>query len=100
MQITDVEALYLRLPEIKARTDSSQDALPIRVTTDAGLVDWGEVDSCPWVIEAIVEAPSADRSEPPRAPARLPLQDGAVHTRRLGRPGVQGQGRRTCRRPV
>ena len=34
MKITDVEALYLRLPEIKARTDSSQDALLIRITTE------------------------------------------------------------------
>lgn len=57
MKITDVEALYLRLPEIKARTDSSQDALLIRITTDAGIVGWGEVDGCPWVVKAIVEAP-------------------------------------------
>ena len=57
MKITDVEALYLRLPEIQARTDSSQDALLIRVTTDAGIVGWGEVDGCPWVVKAIVEAP-------------------------------------------
>ena len=57
MKITDVEALYLRLPEIKARTDSSQDALLIRITTDAGIIGWGEVDGCPWVIKAIVEAP-------------------------------------------
>ena len=57
MRITDVEALYLRLPEIKARTDSSQDALLIRVSTDAGITGWGEVDGCPWVVKAIVEAP-------------------------------------------
>jgi L-rhamnonate dehydratase len=57
MKITDVEALYLRLPEIKARTDSSQDALLIRVSTDAGITGWGEVDGCPWVVKAIVEAP-------------------------------------------
>lgn len=47
MKITNVEALYLRLPEIKVRTDSSQDALLIRITTDAGIVGWGEVDGCP-----------------------------------------------------
>jgi L-rhamnonate dehydratase len=57
MKITDVEALYLRLPEIKARTDSSQDALLIRISTDAGITGWGEVDGCPWVVKAIVEAP-------------------------------------------
>jgi L-alanine-DL-glutamate epimerase-like enolase superfamily enzyme len=57
MKITAVEALYLRLPEIKARTDSSQDALLIRIDTDAGITGWGEVDGCPWVVKAIVEAP-------------------------------------------
>jgi L-rhamnonate dehydratase len=57
MKITDVEALYLRLPEIQARTDSSQDALIVKVSTDAGLVGWGEVDGCPLVTKAIIEAP-------------------------------------------
>ena len=59
MKITAVDALYLRLPEIKARTDSSQDALLIRIETDAGITGWGEVDSCPWVIKAIIEAPTS-----------------------------------------
>jgi L-rhamnonate dehydratase len=59
MKITEVEALYLRLPEIQARTDSSQDALIVKVTTDAGIVGWGEVDGCPHVVKAIVEAPTS-----------------------------------------
>jgi L-rhamnonate dehydratase len=42
MKITDVQAIYLRLPEIQQRTDNSQDALLIKVTTDAGPVEWGE----------------------------------------------------------
>ena len=57
MKITDVQALYLRLPEIKARTDSSQDALLVRVETDAGITGWGEVDGCPWVTKAVIDAP-------------------------------------------
>ncbi|MBX6323673.1 MAG: mandelate racemase/muconate lactonizing enzyme family protein [Rhodospirillaceae bacterium] len=57
MKITNVEALYLRLPRIEARTDSSQDALIVKVTTDAGMTGWGEVDSCPLVAKAIIEAP-------------------------------------------
>jgi L-rhamnonate dehydratase len=57
VKITDVEALYLRLPEIQARTDSSQDALIVRITTDAGITGWGEVDGCPAVTKAIIEAP-------------------------------------------
>jgi L-alanine-DL-glutamate epimerase-like enolase superfamily enzyme len=58
MRIVDVAALYLRMPEIdESRTDSSQDALLIRVRTDAGITGWGEVDGCPAVAKAIIEAP-------------------------------------------
>ena len=57
MKITEVEALYLRLPQIQARTDSSQDALIVKVSTDAGITGWGEVDGCPYVTKAIIEAP-------------------------------------------
>lgn len=57
MRITDVHAFYLRLPEIEERTDSSQDALLLRVDTDAGISGWGEVDSCPRVIRAVLDAP-------------------------------------------
>jgi L-rhamnonate dehydratase len=59
MKITEVEALYLRLPEIQARTDSSQDALIVKVSTDAGITGWGEVDGCPYVTKAIIEAPTS-----------------------------------------
>ena len=57
MKITEVEAFYLRLPVIEQRTDSSQDALIIKITTDAGIVGWGEVDGCPSVVKAIIDAP-------------------------------------------
>lgn len=57
MKITDIEAFYLRLPEIEARTDSSQDALIVRISTDAGIVGWGEVDSSPSVVRAVIDAP-------------------------------------------
>jgi len=59
MKIENVEALYLRLPTIKERTDSSQDALIIKISTDSGIVGYGEVDGCPSVVKAIVEAPSS-----------------------------------------
>ena len=36
MQITSVEAIYLRQPEVKLQCDSGQDALIVRVETDAG----------------------------------------------------------------
>jgi L-alanine-DL-glutamate epimerase-like enolase superfamily enzyme len=57
MKITRVEALYLRLPEVNARADGTQDTLIVRVHTDAGLVGVGEVDSSPLVAKAIIEAP-------------------------------------------
>lgn len=57
MKITRVEALYLRLPDVNARADGTQDTLIVRVHTDAGLVGIGEVDSSPLVAKAIIEAP-------------------------------------------
>ena len=59
MKIIDVEAIILALPEIKERTDGTQDTLIVRVTTDEGIVGIGEVDSSPWVIKAIIEAPKS-----------------------------------------
>jgi len=47
MKITRVEALYLRQPEVKLQCDSGQDALIVRVETDAGITGIGEVDSNP-----------------------------------------------------
>lgn len=57
MKILNVEAFYLRLPVVEARTDSSQDALIVKITTDSGIVGWGEVVGCPSVVKAIIEAP-------------------------------------------
>ena len=54
MIITDVEALLLRQPDAvdSSIADGSQDALLVRVHTDAGLVGIGEVDSMPSVVKA------------------------------------------------
>ncbi len=57
MRITDVEAIWLRLPEVDERCDGTQDTLVVRVHTDAGVVGVGEVDSAPMVAKAIIEAP-------------------------------------------
>ena len=59
LKITDVEAVHLRLPVVQGRTDSSQDSLVVRVTTDAGIVGYGEVDSSPLVVKAVIEAPTS-----------------------------------------
>jgi L-rhamnonate dehydratase len=60
IEITDVEAIPLRLPEFDtARTDSSRDALIIRVSTNAGVTGYGEVDSSPTMVKAVVDAPAS-----------------------------------------
>lgn len=56
MQITNVEAMILRQDEIKLIGDGSQDTVLIKITTDEGIVGYGEVDSSPYVVKAIIEA--------------------------------------------
>jgi L-rhamnonate dehydratase len=57
LKITGVEAIYLRLPQVKAQCDSGQDALIVKVTTDAGLTGYGEVDSHPLAVKGCIEGP-------------------------------------------
>ncbi|NKB69589.1 MAG: mandelate racemase/muconate lactonizing enzyme family protein [Candidatus Latescibacteria bacterium] len=57
MKITRVSALYLRLPQVTPACDGTQDTCLIKIETDAGITGWGEVDSAPTVVKAIVEAP-------------------------------------------
>lgn len=57
MKITEVTAMVLRLPEVTVACDGTQDTCLIKVDTDAGITGWGEVDSCPSVVKAIVDAP-------------------------------------------
>src|SRR6478736_5446408 len=57
MQITDVETIHLRLPAIERECNGTQDALLVKISTDAGLVGIGEVDSSPHVVKAIFDAP-------------------------------------------
>ena len=58
MKITDVQAIVLRQPTMDvSKADGSQDALLIRIETDAGITGIGEVDSLPPVVKAIVDAP-------------------------------------------
>ena len=58
MKITDVETIYLRLPDVDAtRADGTQDTLVVRVHTDDGITGMGEVDSVPLVARAAIEAP-------------------------------------------
>jgi L-alanine-DL-glutamate epimerase-like enolase superfamily enzyme len=57
MKITKVEALYLRLPQVKEQCDSGQDALVVRIETDAGISGIGEVDSSPQASKGAIEGP-------------------------------------------
>ena len=57
MKITEVEAIHLRLPTIAAECNGTQDALLVKIKTDAGLTGIGEVDSSPHVVKAIFDAP-------------------------------------------
>lgn len=57
MKITNIEAIYVRLPDVQAQTDSGQDALIIKVHTDAGITGIGEVDSAPLAVKQVIEGP-------------------------------------------
>ena len=57
MKITSVEAIYLRQPDVKYQCDSGQDALIVKVHTDAGITGIGEVDSNPWAAKGAIEGP-------------------------------------------
>src|SRR4051794_37667196 len=59
MKITEVEAIYLTLPDMDERCDGTQDTLVVRVHTDEGVTGIGEVDSSPLVAKAIIEAPTS-----------------------------------------
>ncbi len=59
MKITEVEAIELRLPEaeVEDKASAAQDALIIKIHTDAGITGIGEVDSSARVAKAVIEAP-------------------------------------------
>jgi L-alanine-DL-glutamate epimerase-like enolase superfamily enzyme len=57
MKITSVTCQILRIPNVQAKTASSQDSVLVRVRTDDGFEGIGEADSSPEVVKAIVDAP-------------------------------------------
>ncbi len=57
MKITDVEVIYLRLPQVRERCDSGQDALIVKVHTDEGITGLGEVDSAPLAAQGMILGP-------------------------------------------
>jgi L-rhamnonate dehydratase len=63
MRITRIDAIQLRLPEVREIFDGTQDVLVVRVNTDEGVTGYGEVVSASAVAKAAIEAP---RSAPRR----------------------------------
>lgn len=57
MKITNVETIIVRQDTISLIGDGSQDTALIKITTDEGITGWGEIDSSPYVMKAIIEAP-------------------------------------------
>src|SRR5438067_11920740 len=57
MKITGVETLYLRQPQVKEQCDSGEDALLVKVTTDAGVTGIGEVASSPMAVKGAIDGP-------------------------------------------
>lgn len=59
MKITDVEVIWLRVPALSEHCEWGEDAVVIKVSTDAGIIGYGESDSSPLVVKAIIETPSS-----------------------------------------
>lgn len=59
MKITDIEVFLLKQEEVKMIGDGSQDTVVIFVHTDEGITGVGEVDSSPYVVKSIIEAPAS-----------------------------------------
>ena len=57
MRITDIEAIYVRLPQVKEQCDSGEDALIVKVHTDEGITGIGEVDSAPLAVQGMILGP-------------------------------------------
>lgn len=60
MKITDLEVIYLKLPQIDiTRCDGTQDTTIVRIHTDEGISGVGEIDSLPVVMKSIIDAPAS-----------------------------------------
>ena len=49
MKIAAIDLFYVALPVITRTADGTQDSLVVRISTDNGLVGWGECDASPLV---------------------------------------------------
>ena len=60
MKITKVEAIPLRVKQVDATAnDGAQETVIVRIHTDDGTTGIGEVDASPFMVKAVLEAPSS-----------------------------------------
>jgi L-alanine-DL-glutamate epimerase-like enolase superfamily enzyme len=60
MRISDVEAIVVERPNLDVTAaDAMQDALIVRITTDEGIVGYGEGNHTPRAMKAIIESPGS-----------------------------------------
>jgi L-alanine-DL-glutamate epimerase-like enolase superfamily enzyme len=65
VKITDIEVIILEGPELYHSPDGAEEAPGVRhlclvkVSTDAGLVGWSDVETQPHIAKAVVEAPAS-----------------------------------------
>lgn len=57
VKITQIICQILRIPQIEAKTASSQDSVLVRIRTDNDLEGIGEADSSPEMVKAAIDAP-------------------------------------------
>lgn len=59
MKITNVEVIWLRVPALNEPCEWGEDAVLVKISTDEGIIGYGESDSSPLVIKSIIETPSS-----------------------------------------
>ena len=60
MKITRIEAIPLRMPQVSSTAnDGAQETVIVKVYTDEGITGIGEVDASPFMVKAVLEAPSS-----------------------------------------
>ncbi|MCG8482468.1 MAG: mandelate racemase/muconate lactonizing enzyme family protein [Clostridia bacterium] len=60
LKITDVEVICLRVPKMIERCVWGEDAVIVKIHTDKGITGFGETDSSPLVVKAIIETPNSN----------------------------------------
>ena len=74
-----------RLPKVELKSDGTQDVMIVRVTTDAGIVGYGEAVTSGTVVRAIIVDTSASMARPSlsSSPGARLIDDGRLLAARL-----------------